>query len=328
MPDSRRRIYVAFTAVATIFVIAGIVAIAPIEKAPPSIYFDAKGASPYGYTWSLALFVLPVLCLSWWFLTNRSRFDRNWKAFWLTVGVITPLWTVLDMLLALTFFTFENRDATLGINFPGYHCENGWALAIPIEEFIFYWTGSLVILLTYIWACEAWVPAYTQPPEEYEREADAITRATLIHWNYLAIGVVAFLLGWAYKVWGDHPWNHGFPGYWAFLLFIVVTPTAMFIRVVGRFINFRAFSFMLQLLLLVSLMWEVTLALPNEWWNYQREQMLGLMVKPWANLPAEAALLWLAAAFNNVVIYEVFKLFEHTERGFLDWMIGVKPSSD
>lgn len=327
MADSRRRIYAAFTAVAMIFVVAGIIAIHPIEKAPPSIYLDAKGESPYGYTWSLALFILPVLCLWWWFANNRSRFDRNWRAFWWTVGLITPLWTVLDAALALRFFTFVNRDATLRWNFPGLHPEHGWGLFIPIEEFIFYWTGSLVILLTYIWACEVWVPAYTQTPEEYEREADGITRATLIHWNYLWIGLAVFFAGWAYKYSWAPEHNDHFPGYWAFLLGIIVIPTSMFIRVVGRFINFRAFSFMLQLLLLVSLMWEVTLALPNEWWNYQREAMLGVMVKPWANLPAEAALLWLAAAFNNVVLYEVFKLFHHTERGFLDWMVGAKPKA-
>jgi hypothetical protein len=36
--------------------------------------------------------------------------------------------------------------------------------------------------------------------------------------------------------------------------------------------------------------------------------MVGIFVEPWTRLPIEAAVLWGAAAWSNIAIYEFFRL--------------------
>lgn len=56
-----------------------------------------------------------------------------------------------------------------------------------------------------------------------------------------------------------------------------------------------------------SLMWEVTLALPREWWNYQTDRML-LPIAAWSlpgrEFPVEAAIVWVCAPFSCILIFE------------------------
>jgi hypothetical protein len=39
--------------------------------------------------------------------------------------------------------------------------------------------------------------------------------------------------------------------------------------------------------------------------------MMGLFIRPWSNLPVEAALLWVAATWSNVATYELARLWYH-----------------
>ena len=45
-------------------------------------------------------------------------------------------------------------------------------------------------------------------------------------------------------------------------------------------------------MMLVSMLWEATLALPYGWWNYQRETMTGIFIGAWSGLPIEAIIVW------------------------------------
>jgi hypothetical protein len=61
---------------------------------------------------------------------------------------------------------------------------------------------------------------------------------------------------------------------------------------------------------LISLLWEVTLALPYGWWRYRDEAMIGLKIGAWSDLPIEAPCVWMAVSFTTVIVYEVIKIWK------------------
>ncbi|MGA7339337.1 MAG: hypothetical protein WBX18_01980, partial [Terracidiphilus sp.] len=74
------------------------------------------------------------------------------------------------------------------------------------------------------------------------------------------------------------------------------------------FINWRALSLTLFMILLISLFWEATLAVPYGWWGYEPQQMLGLFIGAWAGLPLEAVLVWISVTYTTTIVYEVLKV--------------------
>ncbi len=82
------------------------------------------------------------------------------------------------------------------------------------------------------------------------------------------------------------------------------------LRGTKQFINWRAFTLVFLTVVAVSILWEVTLAAPLGWWGYQPRRMLGLAVRAWHDLPLEAVLVWLAASFTTVIIYEFVKVWQ------------------
>ena len=307
------RVYRALWASLAIVVVSVGIAMSSTRAAPAPLY--PGGAGDYGYTISLILFVLPVGALLWWFSTHRARIDRHWSAFWWTFLIIVGLWSVLDILLARTFFRFPNPDATLGINVIGFEPGVGWGPVVPIEEFAFYILGCAFLVLTYIWASELWFPEHTKDDTEYDAATARIRVEGLLHWPSLGWGVGVIVLAVAYKA--IDPFGAvvpGFPGYLTFMVLLVIVPTAMFFHTVLKFVNVRALVFTLQSMLLIAVLWEATLALPYGWWDYEHARMLGVFVQPWSNLPVEAVLLWGAAAWSNIAIYEVMKLLIHRRK--------------
>ena len=79
-------------------------------------------------------------------------------------------------------------------------------------------------------------------------------------------------------------------------------------------VNWRAFSLTFFVILLTSLLWEATLAVPYGWWGYQGREMMGLRVTAWSGLPIEAVVLWLAVTFTTVVVYEIVKRWKGSGR--------------
>jgi hypothetical protein len=135
----------------------------------------------------------------------------------------------------------------------------------------------------------------------------------MAHPKSLALGLIVIAAAIAYKKLGPHGYQEGFPGYMVFIVLLVTIPAATTFRLVLRFVNLRAFLFALQALLLVALLWEVTLALPYGWWNYRSSQMVGIFIEPWSALPIEAVIVWGAAAWMNVSLYELFRLWGHAK---------------
>jgi hypothetical protein len=106
-----------------------------------------QNATPYGYTWSLLLFIVPIVIIGGWFLPSEGLHIPQ-RALLRTIGILVPLGFLLDFVFAQWFFCYPNHGATLQILAPAL---GPW---VPVEEYVFYLTGFLVVLLLYIWLDE------------------------------------------------------------------------------------------------------------------------------------------------------------------------------
>lgn len=253
--------------------------------------------SPYGYTVSLLIFVVPIILIACWFLPqDHIRISK--RAFWWTVGTLFPLGAALDFFLAQFFFRFPNPKATLGV----------WAPAlghpVPIEEYFFYLTGFLAVLLLYVWLDGYWLHAYSVAEDDVLRT----TFHRLLGFHPKSLFSAAVLIGGAIvfrKI--AQPGSPGFPGYLTFLVLTALLPSIALYRVANRVINWRALSLTLFMILVTSLLWEATLAIPYGWWAYQPTTMVGLYIRAWDNLPIEAVFVWIAVSFATVLVYEMMR---------------------
>jgi hypothetical protein len=101
-------------------------------------------------------------------------------------------------------------------------------------------------------------------------------------------------------------------------------PSAGFFQSARPFINWRAFSFTFFLLLLISLLWEATLALPYGWWEYRPRNLIGLHIGAWSGLPIEAVFVWFAVTFTTVITYEVIKIWKALGTRALEAFFGIR----
>ena len=161
----------------------------------------------------------------------------------------------------------------------------------------------LAVLLVYVWGDEFWFRAYNvdDAPRQSTRLRDVLSFHPASAW----FGIVVFLLGLFYKKFCPHSDHEGFPGYFLFLTLVALTPSVLFFPVASPFINWRAFRLGLLFILLVSLFWEATIAVPYQWWGFQDKQMLGMFINGFCGLPVEEPLLWLGVTWATVIIYEM-----------------------
>jgi hypothetical protein len=138
--ESRHPFQVVFT-IAALLIIAATLTLRTVAY-PVVLQPSSVNPTPLGYTWSLLLFIIPIGALAWWFACRPDlKFPR--AAFWRTIVVLAPLGFGLDVLFGNAFFVFPNKLVTLGIDIPA---RGG---SIPIEEFAFYLTGFIFVLLSY-----------------------------------------------------------------------------------------------------------------------------------------------------------------------------------
>jgi len=311
MRERAKSFYVVF-AIAAALIVPAAIALRTVVH-PAILQSTSDNPTPLGYTWSLALFIIPIGVLAWWFACRPDlKFPR--KAFWRTIAVLAPLGFALDLLFGNAFFIFANKTATLGCNVPAL------GGAIPIEEFIFYLTGFMLVLLSYIWCDEYWMAAYNVP--DYKEAARDITRIVRFHPASVVLGVVLIAAAIVYRKFVSNT-SEGFPWYFIYLICASLVPSAGFFYTAQRFINWRAFSFTFFLLLLISLLWEVTLALPYGWWEYRSNILVGLHIGAWSGLPIEAVCVWLAVSFTTVITYEVIKIWKALGTRALEAFFGI-----
>jgi len=266
---------------------------------PAFLQIPSANPTPYGYSWSLLLFVVPIVVIGLWFLPSEGlRIPQ--RAFWRTIWILVPLGFGLDFFFANRFFIYPNPKATLGIGAPAL------GGSVPIEEYVFYFTGFIAVLLIYVWLDEYWLVAYNVA--DYPGEAKPIQRLLTFHLSSLVVGFILIAAALLYKKHSHFP--EGFPGYFTVLVIGGLVPSVSFFPVARRFINWRAFSLTIFMILLISMFWEATLAVPYGWWGYQQKQMMGLFIGAWAGLPIEAVTVWIAVTYGATIVFEILKVWQ------------------
>jgi len=269
-------------------------------RAPGPFSASTSNPSPHGYTVSLLMFIVPILVIGLWFVPREGvRISK--RAFVRTIAILFPMGAALDFFFARSFFTFPNPGATLGIAAPAL------GGGVPIEEYVFYLTGFTAVLLIYVWLDEFWLAAYNIA--DYAGESKKISRLLQFHPTSAVVGALLIVMAVVYKKMFS-PVPDGFPGYFTFLVLGAFIPAASFFPTARPFINWRAFSLTLFILVLVSLLWEATLAVPYQWWGFRPAQMTGLFIGAWAGLPIEEVGVWIAVSYATVIVFEIFKLWQ------------------
>jgi hypothetical protein len=280
-------------------------------RIPTSVDPSVLNPSPYGYTVSLLLFIVPILVIGFWFVP-REDIAISRKSFAWTIGLLFPLGALLDFFFARSFFTFPNPGATLGVTAPAL------AGGVPIEEYFFYFTGFVAVLLIYIWLDEYWLSAYSIPIDSTTRTGFA--RLLRFHPQSLA-WAVALIAGAIVYRWAFVP-APGFPGYFVFLVIGALGPSAALLPSAMPVINWRAFSLTLLLILLISLLWEATLGVPYGWWNFQDAQMIGIRITAWSRLPIEEVCVWIAVVYATVIVYEIVRRWKSSGKRAREAFLG------
>ena len=143
-----------------------------------TLKISSSDPTPYGYTWSLLLFIVPIIVIAGW-LFPQERIRLPQRAFWRTISILVPFGFALDFFFAHKFFVYPNRQATLGIGAPAL------GGPVPVEEYIFYFSGFIAILLIYIWLDEFWLAAYSVPDYAGEAKKEYQTAGVSPDFGYL-----------------------------------------------------------------------------------------------------------------------------------------------
>jgi hypothetical protein len=284
-------------------------------RVAPSVDHATQNVTPYGYTISLLLFIVPILAISVWFLP-KEQVHVSKKSFWRTIALLFPLGVILDFFFARFFFTFPNPDATLRIKAPAL------GGGVPVEEYLFYFTGFVAVLLIYIWLDEYWLAAYSIPVNAARRiDFDRLLR---FHPESLILGIalIAGAILFRHSVLG----TPGFPGYFAFLVIGALGPSSLLFPSALPVINWRAFGLTFFLIVLISLLWEATLALPYGWWGFREEQMMGIYITAWSRLPLEEVCIWCAVTYATVIVYEIVRRWQSSGKRAAHAFLGRKPT--
>jgi hypothetical protein len=259
------------------------------------------------YFSSLALWGLPILYLWPVFVsitaegTGRRRRALRWSA-----GTIVGLGIVLDFLLGYLTLRFPGCSEPAGAA-PYLWCLPAVGGRIPVEELLFYAMGPVAMVLVYACTDELWLSRYNPPDDLLDRKLIQPSRNLILA---AAGAAVAALVLWRV--------NGTFPTYFVFLAGGALLPALFFYRAIGNLTNWPAFAVTMLYVIVTSLIWEVTLAIPRQWWGYEPSGMIGLTIAAWSRgdaiFPIEAAFVWIFAPFSSILIYEFAKALTHHPR--------------
>ena len=283
----------------------GVIHVSPVVPGPLS------SVSPYGYTVSLLLFVIPVIIILGW-LVPIEHLKISKRSFLWTIVILFPLGAALDFFFARSFFMFPNPNATLQIEAPAL------GGGVPVEEYLFYFTGFVAILLLYIWLDEYWLAAYSIPVNAAERT----DFKRLLQLHPLSLILAVALIGGALLFRRLFVAEPGFPGYFVFLVVTALGPSSILLPSALPVINWRALSLTLFFIVLTSLLWEATLGLPYGWWGFQHAQMLGIYIAAWSRLPIEEVFVWIAVTYSTVIVYEVVRRWQSSGKRMRHAFLG------
>jgi hypothetical protein len=250
---------------------------------------DAAGRLTY-FT-SLGLWGIPILYL--WPVFNLITAEgtgRRRRALRWTVGFIVALGILLDFVFGHLTLRFPGCSEPAGAG-PYVLCLPAVGGHVPLEELLFYAMGPVAIVLVYGCADERWLSRYNPKDDLLDLRLIQLSPRLAI----VAVGAaVTALILWRV--------NGTFPTYWP------------------------AFAVTTLYVLVTSLIWEVTLAIPRQWWGYERSGMIGLTITAWSRgdaiFPVEAAVVWLFAPFASILTYEFAKALAHHPRTITGALFG------
>jgi hypothetical protein len=269
------------------------------------LLLDAAGRLTY-FT-SLVLWGIPILYL--WPVFSTITADgtgRRRKALRWTAGTIVVLGIVLDFVLGFLTLRFPGCNEPADVA-PYVLCLPAVGGRIPVEELLFYAMGPVAIVLVYACADERWLSCYNPKEDLLDLKLIQVSPRLLI----VAAGAALTAL----VLWRV---NGNFPTYFAFLAAGAVLPAMFLYRAIGKLTNWPAFAATTLYVIVTSLVWEVTLAIPRQWWGYEPSGMIGLTIAAWSRgdaiFPVEAAVVWLFAPFSSILTYEFAKALTHHPR--------------
>lgn len=247
------------------------------------------------YTVSLSCFLLPSILMLWQLRRlRRDSFAHDVRSLaWLLVMVVPLAWTI-NLALADTFFRYTNDAAILGIRTPSM-TRGRFAIRylVPIEEYAFYVFGFLYMALLYLLARSVLKKQYPLGVAHLpwtHRPASGAQR-------YLAFLPSLLVLGlWFYVRLSG--WPGGFPAYLAYVLLLPTTCLLIVWNKVLVIVHRAALGYAVAVTVLVSIIWEGVLAVPDQWWGYNERVMLGVYVS--SGLPIEAVLVWFMGPLTTV----------------------------
>jgi hypothetical protein len=259
------------------------------------------------YFTSLVLWGIPILYL--WPVFSMITADgsgRRRRALRWTAGTIVGLGIVLDFLLGFLTLRFPGCSEPAGAS-PYIWCLPAVHGRIPVEELLFYAMGPVAIVLVYACADELWLSRYNPK--------DDLLNLKLIQPSPRLMIVAGGAVLTALVLWRV---NGSFPTYFVFLAAGALLPAVFLYRAIGTLTNWPAFAATTLYVIVTSLIWEVTLAIPREWWGYEPSGMIGVTIAAWSSgdaiFPLEAAVVWLFAPFSSILTYEFAKALTHHPR--------------
>jgi hypothetical protein len=255
------------------------------------------------YTVSLCIWIIPLFILGFFIIQKKMLVPEKSFAVLITVAVLSAIGFALDLVFGNLFFTFPEPRAVLGITVN----------KIPVEEFVFYIAGLWFILFAYVFCDEFYLKKYNPSDAKYAKYRSRIGRRFFYHIKSCVFAGILLIAGFVFKR-IVNPQGENVPGYFFFLVILIYTPAILFYRVTKLFVNWRAFAFTLLITSLISIIWEVTLALPRGYWGYQEGAMLGVFIGVWDNLPLEAVTVWISGLVV-ILIYEFLKIRFFTKTG-------------
>jgi hypothetical protein len=259
------------------------------------------------YFTSLGLWGIPILYL--WPVFSVITADgtgRRRRALRWTAGAIVVLGIVLDFLLGYLTLRFPGCSEPAGAS-PYVWCLPAVRGEIPVEELLFYGMGPVAIVLVYACADERWLSRYNPKDDLVDLKLIQLSPRLMI---VAAGAAITALVLWRV--------NGSFPTYFAFLAAGALLPAMFLYRATGNLTNWPAFAVTTLYVIVTSLIWEVTLAIPRQWWGYEPSGMIGLTIAAWSRgdaiFPVEAAVVWLFAPFSSILTYEFAKALTHHPR--------------
>ncbi len=148
-----------------------------------------QNSTPHGYTFSLLLFIVPTCSSPAGSCPARDCTSPSELS--LDPRHPGPAGFSAGFLLRPVVLRLSQRGATLGWRAPAL------GRPVPVEEYVFYLTGFLAVLLLYIWLGEFWLAAYNVL--DYPGEAKQVRRLLQFHPTSLILAVVLIGAAWYYK---------------------------------------------------------------------------------------------------------------------------------